>query len=418
MPKATRTEKLSFKFKKDNSQIPKQMPTHQQTPIPVTWEQVATFRLARHHLAERASTRALLSVAGEMTGAQSQLLSAAQISLWSRVQGLEIGHVEKALDQRTLVKAACMRRTLFLVPSKHLATFVRGTARRAEKEIRWALGKGVPARVVETAIEAALGVLDQPLTRPEIAERTCQALGVRMRTYHGGGWGSQRKLAAVPVGKLNYPVVELLHLAAARGVVCYGPPRGSEPTFVRADAWIPRWQDVSREQAEANLLRMYLRAFGPATAEDFAVWSGMTFTEAREVWARAQADLVPVEVEGWTAEVLRRDLDLLVKAKRERPQVRLLPYFDTFLLGHRQRDHLVAREHQPAIYRPQGWIAPVVLVDGRVAAVWEQVREGSRLRVKVTKFGPLARPIVAAIREEARGLGRFLGVPDVSVQLD
>jgi uncharacterized protein YcaQ len=352
-----------------------------------------------------------------MTGAQAQLLSAAQLSLWSRVQGLEIAHIEKALRARTLVKAACMRRTLFLVPSKDLAIFVRGSARRAEKEIRWALGKGVPERVVEAAIEAALAVLDQPLTRPEIAERACRALGVRMGTYHGGGWGNRRKLAAVPVGKLTYPVVDLLHLAAARGVVCYGPPRGSEPTFVRADAWIPHWRDVPREQAERKLLRMYLRAFGPATAEDFAVWSGMTFGEAREIWSRAQAGFASVIVQGWTAEILREDLEELARAEFEAPLVRLLPYFDTFLLGHKERDHLVAMQQRPKVYRSQGWIAPVVIANGRVIAVWEHAREGNRLRVQVAKFGAISRPVAAGIREEARDLGRFLGIPNVDVQI-
>ena len=152
-----------------------------------------------------------------MAGAQAQLLSAAEISLWSRVRDLQVTQIEEALRDRSLVKASCMRRTLFLVPSKHLAVFVRGTARRAEKEIRWARGKGVPERVIDAAIEAALGALDQPLTRPEIAERVSRALGVRMRAIHGGGWGRRSKLAGVPVGKLTYPVVDLLHLAAAHG---------------------------------------------------------------------------------------------------------------------------------------------------------------------------------------------------------
>src|SRR5689334_3219643 len=94
----------------------------------VTWDQVAAFRLARHHLLERAPKKALLSVVRDMTGAQAQLLSAAQISLWSRVRDLQIADIEAAMGKRTLVKAACMRRTLFLVPSQYLAIFVRGTA--------------------------------------------------------------------------------------------------------------------------------------------------------------------------------------------------------------------------------------------------------------------------------------------------
>ena len=393
------------------------MSTRQHTQFSVTWNQIAAFRLARHHLSERSSTKALLSVVHDMGGAQAQLPSAAQISLWSRVSDLQITHVEKALRERTLVKASCMRRTLFFVPSRHLAVFVRGSARRAEKEIHWARGKGVPDRVIDAAVDAALSVLDQPLTRPEIAERVSRVLGVQMQAVHGGGWGRRTKVAAVPVGELTYPVVDLLHLAGSRGVVCYGPNRGNEPTFVRADAWIPKWRDLPREQAEGLLLRTYLRAFGPATATDFAMWSGITLTDAREVWAREQADFAPVNVEGWEATVLRKDLDELAHAEFERPLIRLLPYFDSYLLGHKEREHLMAMEHRPKVYRPQGWIVPVVLVDGRATAVWEHAREGNRLRVKVTKFGSISRRIAAGIREEARDLGRFFGIQNVDLQI-
>ena len=393
------------------------MSTRQHPQFSATRNQVTAFRLARHHLLERAPKKALLSVVRDMAGAQAQLLSAPQISLWSRVRDLRIADIEEALSQRTLVKASCMRRTLFLVPSAHLAVFVRGTARRAEKEIRWTRGKGVPDRVIDAAIDAVLGALDQPLTRPEIAERVSQALGVPMETVHGGGWGSRRKLAAVPVGHLTFPVVDLLHLTAARGILCYGPRRDNEPTFVRADAWIPQWQDVPREQAEGILLRWYLRAFGPATAADFSLWAGISLTGAREIWSREQANFAMVNVQGWEAGVLREDLDELGQAKLERPPIRLLPYFDTFLLGHKERDHLAAIGHRPKIYRPQGWISPVVLVDGRALAVWEHARAGNRLRVRVTKFGSIPRRIASSIREEAQDLGRFLETPNVDVQI-
>ena len=383
----------------------------------MTWNQVAAFRLARHHLSQRAPPQALLSVVRDIAGAQAQLLSAAQVSLWSRVRDLQIAHVEEALSKRILVKASCMRRTLFLVPSEHLAIFVRGSARRAEKEIQWARGKGVPDRVVDAAIEAALGALDRPLTRPEIAERVSRALGVRMRAIHGGGWGRRTQVAAVPVGELTYPVVDLLHLAAARGVVCYGPNRDNEPTFVRADAWIPHWQDVPREQAEGMLLHRYLRAFGPATAADFSLWTGISLTGAREIWAREEAGFAPVNVEGWVAAVLREDLDQLAQAKFERPLVRLLPYFDSYLLGHKEREHLVSMTHRPKVYRAQGWIAPVVLVDGRATAVWAHTRQGNHLSVKVSKFESISRRITAGIHEEARDLGRFLGISNVNVQI-
>jgi hypothetical protein len=60
----------------------------------------------------------------------------------------------------------------------------------------------------------------------------------------------------------------------------------------------------------------------------------------------------------------------------------------------------------------------VVLVDGRVVAIWEQAREGDRLRVKVSKFGPILRAVEAGIHEEARELSRFLGLSDVTVRME
>jgi hypothetical protein len=97
--------------------------------------------------------------------------------------------------------------------------------------------------------------------------------------------------------------------------------------------------------------------------------------------------------------------------------VRLLPHFDSFLLGHRTRQHLVGPRDHIRVYRPQGWVAPVILVDGRVAGVWAHAREGGRLRIRVTGFGVLSRRVVAGIRGEADDLGRFLGFPDVALHV-
>ena len=383
----------------------------------VTPEQVAGFRLARQHLAKRAPKTALVAVVEDMAGVQAQVLSAAQIAMATRTKNLSLGDVDAAIAERSLVKVGCMRRTLYLVPSSLVGMFVRGTARRAAKEIRWALRKGVPSRVVEAAIDAALGALDEPLTRPELAERACRTLGVRPRLVHGGGWGSRGKVAAVPVGSLTYPVVDLLHLAAARGVVCYGEQRNGEPTFVRADTWVPGYEDVPAEDAEDRLLRRYLEAFGPATAADFAAWTGMTLRESRCIWARAEDGLAAVDVEGDEGSILRASLDELLRTRMETPQVRLLPYFDSYLLGHRDRRHLVADEHRQRVSRAQGWIAPVVLVDGRVAAVWKHARRHGRLEVEVTPLERLPRRVLDSIRTEADALRRFLTADDVQVTI-
>src|SRR6266536_1213362 len=92
--------------------------------------------------------------------------------------------------------------------------------------------------------------------------------------------------------------------------------------------------------------------------------------------------LAQVPADFWSSDSHRlcnvdRHHDELAQAELERLLVRLLPYFDSFLLGHKEREHLMAMEHRPKVYRPQGWIAPVVLGNGRGAAVWEHAREGT-----------------------------------------
>ncbi len=124
------------------------MSTRQHVQLSVTWNQVAAFRLSRHHLSERAPTKSLISVVRDMAGAQAQLLSAAQISLWSRVRDLRIAHVEEALSERSLVKASCMRRTLFLVPSEAFGDLRSGfrTARGKRNPLGAWEGRARPRR--------------------------------------------------------------------------------------------------------------------------------------------------------------------------------------------------------------------------------------------------------------------------------
>jgi hypothetical protein len=180
---------------------------------------------------------------------------------------------------------------------------------------------------------------------------------------------------------------------------------------------VPGFEDVAPEDAETRLLRRYLEAFGPATAADFAVWTGVTVREARAIWTRAESELAPVEVEGAEASMLRAGIDELSRARVERPHVRLLPYFDSYLLGHADRRHLVPDEHRRQVSRAQGWIAPVVLVDGRVLGVWKHTRKRARLAVEVTPLARLTRRVVAGVRAEAEELRRFLGAEDLQVTL-
>ena len=208
-----------------------------------------------------------------------------------------------------------------------------------------------------------------------------------------------------------------MHLAGARGVICSGSGLGNEATFVRADKWVPHWKDISIETAEKELLFRYLRAFGPATISDFAWWTGMRISDAKEIWSRAEADIAQVDVEGWKASVVQSDLPELEKAEVKQPVVRLLPYFDSFLLGHKEKQHLVEARNSKSVYRPQGWVAPVLLVNGHAQGVWSHTRTKKNLEVRVSPFSKVSSLVSSRLREEATSLGQFLGSPNVDTKI-
>jgi len=116
--------------------------------------------------------------------------------------------------------------------------------------------------------------------------------------------------------------------------------------------------------------------------------------------------------------LLRKDPPDLEKASSEPGFVRLLPSFDPFLLGHRDRDHLVDRAHYKQVYKDQGWLAPVVLVDGRVAGTWSYQRHPRKLAVEVTMFATFKKETRAKAKEEAYDLARFLGAPDMAIRFN
>ena len=377
---------------------------------PVTWEQVHAFRMARHHLDRPVPRSRLPQAVADACGIQAQVMAAAQLALRVRVHGLTLEDVERALwEDRSVARVWCMRGTVHLVPSDEFAVFVRGSSTRQEARVTaWLERSGGTRAAVDRLLEAAGAAMDRPRTRGDIAVHIRDSLGIPIENRGSRGWGSAPDAAGFRVGRSVVTVPDLAFMGSYRGLASFGPDEGQGTTFVRPDAWLPAWRDLPLSDAEDALLRRYLWAFGPATVSDFAAWSILTLGRAREIWSRLEGEMSPVAVGGRTAWVLRRDLSALRRAKLDRPTVRLLPYFDSFLLGHKGRDHLVDAAHYKRIYRPAGWVYPGVLVDGRVAGEWSYERRGKRLQVRVRPYLPLGEGTKDGVRSEAEDVARFL----------
>lgn len=333
----------------------------------------------------------------------------ARIALWARLRQLTIDDFERALvHKRTIVKTWSMRGALHLHPSNELLVVLLGLkSTRLALEQRWIRRVGLKEEQTTAMVLKALE--DGPLTRAELADYLARRLGTSTANWTDGGWGVKT------VGSAN--TWFLVKPAMVRGLVCFGPSDGQEITFTRVDRWLRKPPSMPAEaDAEEAFVRRYLRAFGPADVHDLRIWSGVHMRPVRAILERLGDEITEVEWDGRAGFLLRKDLADLEKAGSAHVIVRMLPSFDGFMMGHHDRRHLVDRAHYKQVYKDQGWLAPVILLDGRVVGTWSYVRKPGSLEVAVGMFTPLSKETREKVDVEVRDLSRFLEAPDTTIR--
>lgn len=374
------------------------MATKNQTARAIRPDQVAVFRVARHHLGSRVrppTDPSLVDVCRDVGGIQAQVMSAAELQVWTRRQHSTRAEIQAALwDRRTLVKTTCMRLTLHLLPATDFHLYMTALKSSAQTAMYGHLARvGGGRKHAATMIAAVMDALaDGPKTQQELIACAKAVADPSMRKWLRFSWSALRP-------------------AIVEGLICYGPPRGNEVAFVRVDQWLPRPRAIDEGEARRELVRRFLAAFGPATVRDFMKWSGIKALEARRAWTSLEDgdELAPVAVDGASQWLLGRDLPALTDRAPDAGSLRLLPSFDPFLLAHATKDHLVEKRHYKRVYRAAGWITPVVLIGGRVAGVWSLETRANAVAVDVQLFDKAGRATRDAIERETSALGRFLG---------
>lgn len=226
-----------------------------------------------------------------------------------------------------------------------------------------------------------------PLTRKELSQRIEQA---------GTPMDAQRHVHIFP-------------LAVSTGLACMGPG-DSGGTLVAAGDWLEEDPpDLERDAALAELTRRYFAAFGPATEADYAGWAGLPLGDVRAGIAAVADGLREVSIRGATA--------WQPKGRAPRPVptnlVRLLPAFDTYLMGQRDREFIAGAGHWTEIGPGGGILRPTITVGGAAVGTWRLRRSGGKLASELLPFASLNRRVSEAIEAELRDVARFEGAAEV-----
>jgi hypothetical protein len=208
-----------------------------------------------------------------------------------------------------------------------------------------------------------------------------------------GPWAGERTMEAFQAKWPRWR--QLTSTAAHRGFLCFGPNHGRNVTYTNPHRWLPGFSPDDGETALRTLVTRYLYAYGPATPKHFAKWLNFPPRRAVELFDQLTGGLEYVELDGEPGWIVSGDT-----GTPERPHrgIRLLPYFDAFVVAGQPREWLYPGAALTRALTPAGQAGnyPVLLVDGVVGGVWHHRRSGHKVAITVE---PL-RDLTAAQRRQ------------------
>ncbi|GHH30988.1 winged helix DNA-binding domain-containing protein [Streptomyces lanatus] len=359
----------------------------------------------RHRLAGEARAQGPADVAQSLVALHGSDPATVYLAVGARLTdpAKTVAETERVLyEDRALVRMHGMRHTVFVFPAEltavvHASTGLTVAARERAALIKHMASAGAPDAAwlaeVEESTLAALARRGQATAaelaedEPRLREQFVYAAG---KSYEGTHSVSTR----------------LLRVLGVEGKVVRGRPLGSWLSTQFRWAVAPEHPELEVAEAQADLLRHWLAACGPATEADLKWWTGWRVTEVRRALTAIGAQAVSLD-EG-TGYVV--DGDVGPVAGPAEPWAALLPGLDPTAMGWQARDWYLAPELRPSLFDRSGNVGPTVWWNGRVVGGWAQRPDGEIVwRFLEDLGGSERREADAAVAVEAERLRRWLG---------
>jgi hypothetical protein len=356
-------------------------------------------RLARRHLLSPGHGRDhVTAVVADLIGLHATDPATPYLSLWARLPAFTVNDLDAQLyEKRSLVKHLAMRRTLWLVQAHDMAT----------------IQSGASDRVADTERRRLVADVEKAGVAPDGAHWLDRASAAVVRHLADGGPASASDLRKAlpeldgkydpapgkPWGGETHLAPRVLTVLSAQGDIIRGP--NDAGWTVSRHQWAAReeWLGITAEAllahtARAELVRRWLRTFGPATAADIKWWFGSTLTAVRQALHYIGA----VDVAGYA---LPDDVD---DEPAPEPWAALLPGLDVTAMGWAERDWYLGG-HRTSVFDRNGNAGPTAWWNGRVVGGWRQDSDG---RVQVQLLEDPGRDATRALRRRADELTAWL----------
>ena len=290
---------------------------------------------------------------------QAQNYSMVKWAMGTRLKSATIQTVEEALRKGEILRTHVMRPTWHLVAAEDIRWMLKLSARRI-KSANDSFAKGYDLEITDELYAKSYNLLEKilcgnkSLTKQEIAEHFC--------------------CSGILVEADNHRMTRFMVRAEQEGIVCSGEDKGGKYTYALLEERVPPVPEITKDEALARLARSYFRSHAPAVLQDFIWWSGLPVSEAKQASYLIESE--------WTAEQWNGQTWYVHEACRTRGKVsgrlHLLPSYDEYLLGYKDRTDVLPKEHYPKAFTNNGLFYPVILHEGQVIGNWSKsAKKGS-----------------------------------------
>lgn len=325
----------------------------------MTENDILKFRLS-NHLITQGKLNTPESVVSRMGAIQAQDYGQAKYAIASRTVNAKNSDIEKAIDERKIVRTWALRGTLHILAAADihwlLPLVTRGILSRHQPQFKkWSLADDDFTKIHHSLVRLLTG--GKQFTRPALFE------GLAQNNIDTTGLRG------------NY----ILYKAGWLGIICLGPREGKQDTYTLLEEWLPKPPEITREDALARLTERYFQSHGPATLKDYTFWSGLSITEARAGLELIRGKLTKAEVSSqhyWMA-------GNSSGADGSFDKSYLLAGFDEYLLGYQDRSLILNASVAKQVILQNGIFKPVIITCGKTTGTWSRITEKGNTRMEI-----------------------------------
>lgn len=354
----------------------------------LTSSAIRSLRLFNQHIYRTAfsTPSQLLSFMGAM---QAQDYAQAKWAIGLRLPGTTGADIEKAIARKQIVRTWAMRGTLQFV---------------AAKDYRWLHSLFAPKFLnTNSSRNRQLGLDGNIFTKANsLIVRSLER--EKLLTRSSIGDLLQKSGIATDQNRLSH----ILHFATMNQLICFGPRKEKEFSFVLLDDWIPSSKSLPREKALRKLAKRYFVSRGPATLQDFIWWSGISVTDAR-MSLEMVSHLLIRELFNGNEYFLSKDIPDSKQLNGAVNQIYLLAGFDEYLISYADRSaSLNPKFNSKAIYN-NGVFHPAIVIGGQIIGIWRPMTKGKSIVMRSQMFIGLTKKELKMVDEEFERYRIFAG---------